>query len=181
MFIVLCNDISLVLRTLEISLHKTIHMISKEDPPFTCSCYNISCFNLCNKDIRIWVWPGDFHLIPLNINKFLPKAISFLPFSKLIWESNNTVCCLLVCYGWLTSRNFTPDQTLWSYRCSRISVWDTLRLPRKNYWKSEYILWIASGLHPYPENLENLEFCLLLFQAWIMHGICSKSGENQEF
>ncbi len=25
----------------EISLHKTIHMISTGDPPLTCSCYNI--------------------------------------------------------------------------------------------------------------------------------------------
>ncbi len=41
MFIVLCRDISLVLRTREISLHKTIHMISTGDPPFTCSCYSI--------------------------------------------------------------------------------------------------------------------------------------------
>ncbi len=32
-FIVLCSDISLVLWTLEISLHKTIHMISTGDPP----------------------------------------------------------------------------------------------------------------------------------------------------
>ncbi len=41
MFIVLCTDISLILRTCEISLHKTIHMISTGDLLFTCSCYNI--------------------------------------------------------------------------------------------------------------------------------------------
>ncbi len=38
---VLCKDISLVLWTSEISLHKTIHMISTGDPPFNCSCYTI--------------------------------------------------------------------------------------------------------------------------------------------
>ncbi len=40
MFIVLCSDISLVLQTREISLRKTIHLISTGDPPFTCSCHN---------------------------------------------------------------------------------------------------------------------------------------------
>ncbi len=31
---------------------------------------------------------------------------------------------------------------------------------------------------PYLENLENLEFCHFLFQAWKMPGICSKSGKT---
>ncbi len=34
---------------------------------------------------------------------------------------------------------------------------------------------------PYLENLENVEFCHFLFQAWKMPGICSKSGKNLEF
>ncbi len=33
----------------------------------------------------------------------------------------------------------------------------------------------------FPLYLENLEFCHFLFQAWKMHGICSKSGKNLEF
>ncbi len=45
MFIVLCSDISLVLRTCQISLHKTIHMISTGDPPFTCSGYNTKIYH----------------------------------------------------------------------------------------------------------------------------------------
>ncbi len=59
MFIVLCSDISLVLRTPEISLHKTIHMISKGDPPFTCSCYKVTkmaaicCTFSCSKSERV--------------------------------------------------------------------------------------------------------------------------------
>ncbi len=36
----------------------------------------------------------------------------------------------------------------------------------------------SSGFPPYLENLKNWEFCHLLFQAWKMPGICSKSGEN---
>ncbi len=47
MFIVLWSDISQVLRTREISLYKTIHMISTGDPPFTCSCYTIIAYHLC--------------------------------------------------------------------------------------------------------------------------------------
>ncbi len=35
-----------------------------------------------------------------------------------------------------------------------------------------------SGKPPYLENLENLEFCHLLLQAWKMHRICSKSGRK---
>ncbi len=38
-----------------------------------------------------------------------------------------------------------------------------------------------SGFPPYLENLENLEFCHFLFQAWKMPGICSKSSKNLEF
>ncbi len=45
MFIVLCSDISQVWRTREISLHKTIHMISTGYPPPICSCYNIWSHN----------------------------------------------------------------------------------------------------------------------------------------
>ncbi len=47
MFIVLCSDISLILRTHETYLNKTIHMISTGDPPLTCSCYTrsmMSCY-----------------------------------------------------------------------------------------------------------------------------------------
>ncbi len=38
-----------------------------------------------------------------------------------------------------------------------------------------------TGFPPYLENLENLEFCYFLFQAWKMPGICSKSSKNLEF
>ncbi len=38
-----------------------------------------------------------------------------------------------------------------------------------------------TGFPPYLENLENLEFCHLIFQAWKMPGICSKSGKNLAF
>ncbi len=35
------------------------------------------------------------------------------------------------------------------------------------------------NLHPwFPRYLENLEFCNLLFQAWKMSGICSKTVKN---
>ncbi len=40
------------LRTREISLHKTIHMISTGDPPLTCSCYTIWTY-LSNIDILL--------------------------------------------------------------------------------------------------------------------------------
>ncbi len=38
-----------------------------------------------------------------------------------------------------------------------------------------------TGFPLYLENIENLEFCYLLFQAWKMHKICSKIGEKLEF
>ncbi len=40
------------------------------------------------------------------------------------------------------------------------------------------ILSILLGFPTYLENLENLEFFHFLFQAWKMHGICSKSYKN---
>ncbi len=39
---------------------------------------------------------------------------------------------------------------------------------------------VISGFPPYLENHENLEFCYLLFQAWKMPGICSKSMKSME-
>ncbi len=38
-----------------------------------------------------------------------------------------------------------------------------------------------AGFLPYLENLENLEFCHLLFQIWKMPGICSKSRKTWNF
>ncbi len=49
-------------------------------------------------------------------------------------------------------------------------------------WECTWFLWLSlAGFPPYLENLENLEFCHFLFQAWKMPGICSKSGKNLEF
>ncbi len=58
MFIVLFSDISLVLQTREISLHKTIHMISTGDPPFTCSCYNV----LSSIGINLWQYTLQYDI-----------------------------------------------------------------------------------------------------------------------
>ncbi len=40
---------------------------------------------------------------------------------------------------------------------------------------------IITEFPPFLENLENLEFCHFLYQAWKMAGICSNSGKNLEF
>ncbi len=72
---------------------------------------------------------------------------------------------------------------------SFLQVWKSIPQVQKAYhmvmWYAlTHIKWLSYGIPgfpPYLENLENLEFCHFLFQAWKMPGICSKSRKNLEF
>ncbi len=71
MLIVLCRDISLILQTREIYLHKTIHMISTGDPPLTCSYYNTNELNnRQNTEVIDNGYNRQYRLILLSSNNF---------------------------------------------------------------------------------------------------------------
>ncbi len=44
-----------------------------------------------------------------------------------------------------------------------------------------WLFWVITGFPPYLENLENLDFCNLFFQAWNMPRMWSKSEKKLEF
>ncbi len=82
MFIVLCSDILLVLWTHEISLHKTIHMISTGDPPSPVLV------------IILPYWP----IISLLILSYFVLFSNFFFFFNLVHDY--TLCFIVyLCYG----------------------------------------------------------------------------------
>ncbi len=118
MFIVLCSDISLVLQTREISLHKTIHMISTGDPPLTCSCYKIRFVDRkCLRQFNIT--GGEHSTIQLCWQLTIHLKNKEIDWIYLLIILNSLVSWMLVSQLGVVTRHkvWRPSEHAWYIHC----------------------------------------------------------------